>query len=361
MELVAHGEHLKQAADELERAQWDTQRELRALALTSTFRSLVGAAGGPVEDAVSKFAYLAQEAVSKGVPLHHTEEFAGYLREVGEILTASSDGEPDVLAERLTQTTVRLEAVPVTTQPPVVKAEVDHPTRPRAHSAEVEAQIDEEPETEVAAAPVGDLPSLEQEPEVVDVTVESLPPVVEQTAVAEEPWATNQRTEVAETEPAPEPTEQPVAAPAVENETAGPGLAASWGRYEQLDQEAEQSEPSIEELLGQARPVGQPVPVTDAESPVVVEERTEDVVPITQLGFDEAAPHEPVEYGSNELRTAAAVPISELCYSGSAALERAHSVRDQIRAALAEPQLQGPHIQDLVDELLDLVDLSIEQ
>ena len=32
MELVAHGEHLKQAADELERAQWDTQRELRAMA-----------------------------------------------------------------------------------------------------------------------------------------------------------------------------------------------------------------------------------------------------------------------------------------------------------------------------------------
>src|SRR2546428_519242 len=46
LELVSHGEHLRQAADSLERAPSATQRELRAHTLGTTFRALANAGGG---------------------------------------------------------------------------------------------------------------------------------------------------------------------------------------------------------------------------------------------------------------------------------------------------------------------------
>src|SRR5438034_2919351 len=46
LELVSHGEHLRQAADSLERAPSPTQRELRAHTLAGTFRALSDAGGG---------------------------------------------------------------------------------------------------------------------------------------------------------------------------------------------------------------------------------------------------------------------------------------------------------------------------
>ncbi|KPK56078.1 MAG: hypothetical protein AMS21_12985, partial [Gemmatimonas sp. SG8_38_2] len=135
LELVAHGEHLKQAADELERAQWDTQRELRALALTSTFRSLQSAAGGPLETAVAKFAGAAQNAVARGAPLQHTEQFAAQMRETGAILTSSAESEPTDLALRLSQVTAVLEAIPAGAPASTAEPVPDHLSRPAAPSA----------------------------------------------------------------------------------------------------------------------------------------------------------------------------------------------------------------------------------
>src|SRR5207247_1930402 len=56
LELVSHGEHLRQAADSLERAPSTTQRELRAHTLGSTFRALANAGGGSLADRVAEFA-----------------------------------------------------------------------------------------------------------------------------------------------------------------------------------------------------------------------------------------------------------------------------------------------------------------
>src|SRR5437870_4299074 len=47
LELVSHGEHLRQAADSLERAPSDTQRELRAHTLGTTFRAPAAPAPAP--------------------------------------------------------------------------------------------------------------------------------------------------------------------------------------------------------------------------------------------------------------------------------------------------------------------------
>ena len=68
LELVSHGEHLRQAADSLERAPSATQRELRAHTLAGTFRALSSAGGGPVTERVAEFAQAAREASRRSSP-----------------------------------------------------------------------------------------------------------------------------------------------------------------------------------------------------------------------------------------------------------------------------------------------------
>ena len=92
LELVSHGEHLRQAADSLERAPSATQRELRAHTLAGTFRVLGAAGGGPVAERVAEFAQAAREAVSSGIAVNQAALFAAELRKAGESLSASGTG-----------------------------------------------------------------------------------------------------------------------------------------------------------------------------------------------------------------------------------------------------------------------------
>jgi len=73
---VSHGEHLRQAADSLERAPSATQRELRAHTLAGTFRALGSAGGGAVADRVAEFAQAAREAVTSGIAVNQPALFA---------------------------------------------------------------------------------------------------------------------------------------------------------------------------------------------------------------------------------------------------------------------------------------------
>src|SRR5207302_5916100 len=92
LELVSHGEHLRQAADSLERAPSATQRELRAHTLGSTFRALANAGGGILADRVAEFAVAARDAVASGSAVGHAAAFAAELRQVGDLLVASEAG-----------------------------------------------------------------------------------------------------------------------------------------------------------------------------------------------------------------------------------------------------------------------------
>src|SRR3989475_418951 len=95
LELVSHGEHLRQAADSLERAPSATQRELRAHTLAGTFRALGSTGGGPVAERVAEFAQAAREAVTSGIAVNQPALFAAELRKAGEILSApGTGGEP---------------------------------------------------------------------------------------------------------------------------------------------------------------------------------------------------------------------------------------------------------------------------
>ena len=111
LELVSHGEHLRQAADSLERAPSATQRELRAHTLAGTFRALAQAGGGALPERVAQFAAAAREAVSSGVAVRRAAEFAGVLRRAGDLLTRSGAGDEAALAAELDGLTEALHAL----------------------------------------------------------------------------------------------------------------------------------------------------------------------------------------------------------------------------------------------------------
>src|SRR6266852_510065 len=117
LELVSHGEHLRQAADSLERAPSATQRELRAHTLAGTFRVLGAAGGGPVAERVAQFAQAAREAVSSGIAVNQAPLFAAELRKAGEVLSASGSGDETSTAAALAAVTVAIRglgaAVPI--------------------------------------------------------------------------------------------------------------------------------------------------------------------------------------------------------------------------------------------------------
>jgi len=101
VELVSHGEHLKQVADSLERAPSQTQRELRAHTLAGTFRALAGAGGGPLAERVAEFAAAGRDAVTSGAAVANATAFAAELRRAGDILSRSSGGDETELASEL--------------------------------------------------------------------------------------------------------------------------------------------------------------------------------------------------------------------------------------------------------------------
>ncbi len=111
LELVSHGEHLRQAADSLERAPSPTQRELRAHTLAGTFRALGGAGGGPVAERAAEFAQVARDAVTRGIAVNQAAVFAGELRRAGEILSRSGAGDEAALAAELATVTAAVRAL----------------------------------------------------------------------------------------------------------------------------------------------------------------------------------------------------------------------------------------------------------
>ncbi|MBE0594121.1 MAG: hypothetical protein IH616_17150, partial [Gemmatimonadales bacterium] len=111
VELVSHGEHLLQAAHDLEQALSRSQVELRAQSLTPTFRALMAASGSPVLDAVSGFAIAARDAVARGAPVDHTPEFVTHLREAGRVLVEAATGDEDVLSRQLRDASAAVESL----------------------------------------------------------------------------------------------------------------------------------------------------------------------------------------------------------------------------------------------------------
>src|SRR5438874_2970785 len=144
LELVSHGDHLRQAADSLERAPSATQRELRAHTLGTTFRALANAGGGVLADRVAQFAIAAREAVASGVAVTSPAAVAAELRRAGDVLARSSGGDEEALAAELDAVAAAIRAVqpgaprpapvprPVPSSPPSPPPPPPQPLAPRA-------------------------------------------------------------------------------------------------------------------------------------------------------------------------------------------------------------------------------------
>ncbi|HXL51912.1 MAG TPA: hypothetical protein VN945_02175 [Gemmatimonadales bacterium] len=127
LELVSHGEHLRQAADSLERAPSTTQRELRAHTLGTTFRALANAGGGVLADRVAQFAVAAREAVASGIAVSNAAAFAAELRRAGDLLARSGTGDEEALATELDSLTAALQTIQPGAPAPAAVAPVPRP------------------------------------------------------------------------------------------------------------------------------------------------------------------------------------------------------------------------------------------
>src|SRR5436853_2930390 len=134
LELVSHGEHLRQAADSLERAPSATQRELRAHTLGTTFRALANAGGGVLADRVAQFAIAGREAVASGIAVSSAAAFAAELRRAGDLLVRSGTGDEEALATELDALTAALRAIQpgAAPAPAPPRAPASRPTPPPA-------------------------------------------------------------------------------------------------------------------------------------------------------------------------------------------------------------------------------------
>src|SRR6266487_4515694 len=133
LELVSHGEHLRQAADSLERAPSATQRELRAHTLAGTFRALSSAGGGPVAERVAEFAQAAREAVTTGIAVNQPALFAAEVRKAGEILSTSGTGDETAIAAALAGVTLAVRRLG--SQPPPTAVTPPKPAADRVRAS----------------------------------------------------------------------------------------------------------------------------------------------------------------------------------------------------------------------------------
>ena len=118
LELVSHGEHLRLAADAIERAPSPTQRELRVHTLAGTFRALAVAGEGPLPQTLSRFAVAAREAVALGHAVREPAAFAQALRHASEVLTTATTSDDSGLTAGLEQAVEQLGALGRAPEPP---------------------------------------------------------------------------------------------------------------------------------------------------------------------------------------------------------------------------------------------------
>jgi chemotaxis protein histidine kinase CheA len=353
LELVSHGEHLRLAADELERAQTATQRQLRAQTLAGTFRALGGAWGGPLEDAVARFARAARRAVVAHAATAATTAFSAELRRAGGILGRVTDADEAGLAVELDGVTASLKtlaAEPAAAGAALEPAITPQPflRRPPAHSV---AAATEPP-------PAAEEPTLEMPPVTAPAAEPEAPPARTTTPARPAPRLSPEAVTLAEAvapseavtwpepvappepvTPGPEEAPEPVPAPP----TAPAPIAAA------------PESPAPPEPPPLPAPASAPLPESpDLAGSWVRYVRLIDAALVSPTSLDDL-----IAVGARD--DGEIVSISEMVYSGSAALERALSLRQEIRAAIADGSTDVAHLDELIREVFDLVELGMEQ
>lgn len=149
LEMVSLGEYLKQAAEDLEGAQSNAQRQLRAHGLAPTLRTLEGAGRG-----TARLAHALRSAIGGGAAVTDTPALAAALREAGAILSGWGEEDPAVIEERLQPVSAAIRGsgeqpvieVPVSPDPtPAAVTEPVAPAAPETAKAAVEPATPQQP------------------------------------------------------------------------------------------------------------------------------------------------------------------------------------------------------------------------
>ena len=302
-ELVSRGEHLCQAADELERAGSPTMQSLRLHSLSGVLQILShDVTDHPLAEALDNFSAATRNAIGDGSAASQHRRFAAILRQIGSRLRAVSEsGGRSGLAEAVAalaqdvRNIVSLSAAPVTPSP-----------------------VSPSPVPPVAPSPVASVAPPPAAPV-------ATPPVAKEEVVPIEALVPDDET-----------------APNAEDT----GILASLLKYQRLIAENGLDGASLEELIKpkpRAAPAPAPVAAPAAAAPVAAPAPSPAPRPTTPVT---RAPQEP-----------AVIDIAALCYRGRSALTRAAAVRLEIQEAMAS-HAAGAVLRPLVEELLDLVDLA---
>jgi hypothetical protein len=171
VELVSHGERLCEVADELERAETPTLRDLRLYSTVAALRPLETATGDVVPPSLAAFAGAARELIAQGGVAQDPEEFADCVRQAGGILrgmaTPATNSYPgdkiDELARRLHKMGAPVfRPIHQTPAPPVQGPVSSAPeVRETDHVVPIESLLVDEPAPVRVTTPPLDEPGLE--------------------------------------------------------------------------------------------------------------------------------------------------------------------------------------------------------
>ncbi|HMA41274.1 MAG TPA: hypothetical protein VKP10_14460 [Gemmatimonadales bacterium] len=322
MELVSHGEHLRLAADVIERAPSVTQRELRVHTLAGTFRALAVAGEGPLPKSLSEFVDAAREAVALGHAVQEPGRFAAALRRASELLAAAGSADDAPVAAGLAEVATQLRRLATPSARPSAP-----PNLVAFPGAQPLGAALEQPQPGLFAQPTPIVPIEELE----------LPP---------EPPALTPAASAPVTAPPPAPAPAPPPARATgrptmpplfltemsETPAETPDIVGSWITYDRMVSEGV-GPASLEELLGLA-----PAPLSVEAAPLA---------PV----LEETAPPIPA---APVVETLPVVDVRTLLYQGERALARVKELRTVARRAPPED------LPALFEEVCDLVDLAAQ-
>jgi hypothetical protein len=303
MELVSHGEHLRLAADAIERAPSPTQRELRVHTLAGTFRALAVAGEGPLPKSLSRFVDAAREAVAMGHAVREPARFAAALRQASELLAEAGTTDDGRLAIGLAEVAGQLHTLAAGASPAPAPAPAPAPF------------------------PAEWLPSL-GDVEMPVVPIESLAPAPPPIPVAPPPPP-------APPAPAPAPPKPPMPPLMLKELSEAPAetpdIVGSWIVYERMVARGV-GPASLEELMGEV------VMAEVAEAAEVAEP--------TLAALEPAPAPAAIELPLVDVRS--------LVYRGQRALVRAQELRELAKRSAPEA------LPALFDEVCDLVVLALE-
>ena len=344
VELVSHGEHLRLAADAIERAPSVTQRELRVHTLAGTFRALAVAGEGPLPKSLSQFVEAAREAVAMGHAVQEPGRFAAALRRASELLAVATESDAAGLANGLADVAAQLRTLgtPAAAPSPLQElvsfpgaqplgSALDEP-EPVAVTPEPPAAEPETPIFPIEELTLPDLPALAAAGQPLPPEPPALPMIPEPPALPVRPVL--EAPPFPELEPAepPKPSMPPLFLMEMsETPAETPDIVGSWIAYERMVA-AGIGPASLEVLMGEAAVPA--APVSDTTRPPAPS-----FTAIPQPPAIEALP---------------IVDVQTLLYRGERALSRVQELRELARRTPPD------ELPALFEEVCDLVDLAIQ-